>query len=510
MRNLYKASLGQDTRKSRTAIVAIILFLFFDFTALALNVWQSRKIETQAIEINLAGRQRMLSQRIVKVLLQIDKSLHATATVNLNEPLQELRLSFDLFDSTLQGFYTGAQTRGGGNEVVFLPAVTTPAGQLLVDEAVKLWKPYRSAVLQLFDAPPDAFAANLRLALEIAEASNLKLLTLMNSLTTELEVQTQREAGLIRIYQGAAFFLALANFLWAFVTYRRHLRDFSRQHNLLDDIIDKISASVFVLSPDHRILKANRTAEEMFEYAPGELFGKNLQDIIQEETDELIGYRKSGNRFIAFCEHNATILDDQELLIVTVLDVTEQRMTEANLSNLAYHDILTRLPNRLLFEDRLQVEISHAQRKELLLGVLFIDLDKFKPVNDKYGHQAGDHLLKDVAVRLKRCLRESDTVGRRGGDEFTAIIPEIGSKEDAIKIVQVILAQLSKPFHYHDIPLHISCSIGISIYPLDGSDPHTLITQADKAMYRAKQSGRNTYSFVDSQPMDDGPTIPKA
>ncbi len=488
--------LGQDKKHSRIAMVAIVLFLFFDLAALALNVWLSWKIEQQAIAINLSGRQRMLSQRMVKVLLQIDNSRRLG--IDANERLQELQLTFDLFDNTLRSFDVGNQTRGGANEIVFLPAVTGDGARAAVEEAVTLWAPYRQHIQQLLTAGSAMEQSLLQATIADAEATNLKLLSLMNTLTTELERQTQHEAGRIRTYQGAAFSLALINFLWAFVMYRRRLSAFSRSHNLLDDIIDKISASVLVIDGRNFVLKANQTAEQMFEYAHGEILGKHLTKLINGKPDNLIGHRKSGSQFIALCEHSPAILDEQPLQIVTVLDVTKQRQTEEHLSSLAYHDILTRLPNRLLFDDLLRIEINRAKRNNLNLAVLFIDLDKFKPVNDQFGHEAGDQLLQDVAVRMKRCLRESDIVARRGGDEFTVIATEIGSHENCEKIAQVILAQLSRPFHFQEYELNISCSIGISLYPTDAVDPEVLICRADEAMYNAKQSGRNTFRFFDA------------
>ncbi len=485
--------LGNDKRNSRIAVIAIVLFLLFDAAALALNFWLSHKIEQQAIGINLAGRQRMLSQRMVKVLLQIDNARRAGTDAT---PLfGELKLTFDLFDSTLQGFDKGYITRGGANEELFLPAVTDAGARTAVSEAVNLWAPYREHIQQVIAVGPAVSGEILFPALQHAEGSNLQLLNLMNKLTTELEIKTKKEASQIRFYQATAFALALANFFWAFMVYIRRIRAFSHSHNLLDDTINKISASVLVLDSSNIILKANETAESMFLYGKGELVGKHIDKLLQGKEDNLIGYRRDGSTFIAMQERNAAILDQEELFIVTVLDVTQQRMTEEHLSSLAYHDLLTRLPNRLLFDDRLRLEIAHSQRRNLMLAVLFVDLDKFKPVNDTYGHEIGDLLLQDVAVRLRRCLRESDTVSRRGGDEFTIIATDIGTVENCEKIAQVVLSQIERPFHIQDLELHIGCSIGISVLPTDGDDAHLLVSRADEAMYRAKQAGRGTYRF---------------
>lgn len=405
--------IGKDRRSSRLALVAIVLFLAFDSIALGLNYWLSWKIEQEAIGINLAGRQRMLSQRMVKVLLQIDQ-----ARIKGEDPaarLDELKLTFDLFDDTLKGFDQGHMTRGGANQKLFLPAVKDAGSRLIIREARILWAPYRQQVVAVLVSGNPPAPAVLQSAIRTAEESNLRLLDLMNKLTTELEQLTTDEAVQIRIYQTLAFILSLVNFFWAFLVYIRRIRQFSKSQSLLDDIISKVSAGVLVLNRDNRVLKANSTAETLFGYGSGDLLGRSLDSLLQDVGQNMVGLRKGGGTFIAGVERSTAVLDQQEMLIVTVLDITQQRMLEEHLSSLAYNDPLTHLPNRLQFDDRLRLEISHAQRGNTRLAVLFIDLDNFKPANDTYGHKVGDLLLEQVALRLKSCVRESDTVSRRGG-----------------------------------------------------------------------------------------------
>lgn len=478
---------------SRLAVVAIVLFLFFDFTALALNVWLSWKIEQQAVAINLAGRQRMLSQRTVKVLLQIANA--QAKGQDFSKYLGELRISFDLFDSTLQGFDRGGQTLGGANEVVRLTAVASPAAREAVRQALELWQPYRLQIAEVLLANEGLANKVLSPAIRQAEEKNLKLLELMNALTSALELETQREAARIRLFQGLAFGLALINFFWAFTVYRRRLQRFSTSHDLLDNILNKINASVLVVDRSGCLLKCNQTAEAMFGYRAAEILGKPLALLLKSHPQEIVGWRKDGSHFIAVCDRSYAVMDGRELEIVTVLDVTLQRTTEAQLSQLAYHDGLTKLPNRLLFDERLEAEILQARRRNMQLAVFFIDLDHFKPINDQFGHEAGDNLLQEVASRLRCCLRESDTVARRGGDEFTVIANDIASHENCEKIANIILAQITRPFYFFDQQLQVSCSIGISLFPRDASDAKTLTCMADEAMYSAKQAGRNAYCF---------------
>jgi len=170
-------------------------------------------------------------------------------------------------------------------------------------------------------------------------------------------------------------------------------------------------------------------------------------------------------------------------------------LATVEMEHLAYHDALTGLPNRPLFMDRLIVALAQASRANQKLAVFFLDLDRFKDINDSLGHSTGDGLLKAVAERIRRCVREGDTVARFGGDEFTLLIPRIDQIEDAAKIAQKILETLKIPFSIWDHELFVTTSIGISIYPADGSDPETLVRNADSAMYRAKDQGRDNYQL---------------
>ena len=165
------------------------------------------------------------------------------------------------------------------------------------------------------------------------------------------------------------------------------------------------------------------------------------------------------------------------------------------LQNVALYDGLTGLPNRMLLEDRLLQAMNHADRSGHGFAVMFVDLDKFKPVNDTYGHQCGDDLLRAVAQALTACIRREDTVARIGGDEFVAVLNGIKTRADAELVGQKMLAELARPFQIGSNTINISCCIGISIYPEDGADLNELVVNADAAMYQAKREGRNGYRF---------------
>jgi diguanylate cyclase (GGDEF)-like protein/PAS domain S-box-containing protein len=191
-------------------------------------------------------------------------------------------------------------------------------------------------------------------------------------------------------------------------------------------------------------------------------------------------------------EFKLTFLDDGRV-IVMLSDVTERKRTEEELAYKATHDLLTGLPNRMLFKDRFSVAIAQAQRAHKKLVVIFLDLDRFKEVNDTLGHDAGDGLLCAVGNRLIDLVRKTDTVARMGGDEFLLLLPDMGQVDDAIATAQKVQDVLQAPFIVEGQEILIGASMGIAIYPDDGTDVDSLVSHADKAMYEAKQGRRHSY-----------------
>ena len=183
----------------------------------------------------------------------------------------------------------------------------------------------------------------------------------------------------------------------------------------------------------------------------------------------------------------------------TIASAMDRKMADDRLTHLAQFDPITDLPNRTLYTDRLWQTITQASRDKRPVGVLFIDLDRFKIINDTLGHTCGDEVLLQVAQRLAQCVRAGDTVGRLGGDEFAIALANLARAEDAGTVARKIGDALSRPFMVEGEQVYVSASLGISIYPIDGADPDTLLKNADTAMYRAKEAGRNTYQFYLSQ-----------
>jgi diguanylate cyclase (GGDEF)-like protein/PAS domain S-box-containing protein len=183
-------------------------------------------------------------------------------------------------------------------------------------------------------------------------------------------------------------------------------------------------------------------------------------------------------------------------MIGTHADITERKNLEVRMHQMAHYDLLTELPNRALLNDRLQQEVIRARRDKTLMAVMFLDLDKFKPVNDNLGHDIGDLLLKQVAVRLLASVRAADTVARLGGDEFVVLLHAIEQQQDAAVVAEKILNALNQPFSIDGHEVSISGSIGIAAYPEHGKDEKLLLLNADIAMYQAKKDGRNGYCFL--------------
>ncbi|HET7712120.1 MAG TPA: EAL domain-containing protein, partial [Thermoanaerobaculia bacterium] len=265
---------------------------------------------------------------------------------------------------------------------------------------------------------------------------------------------------------------------------------------------------IAILTPDLAITYANDALANLYGMPkPAKLLGQSFPVLFDQPEQErvlseavpavkgrgkwrgeMMGRRIDGSNFPQ--EMSLTAIEGGGMVYV-VRDISERTYAEEQIRHLAYHDTLTSLPNRLLFKDRLAVALAQAQRAHLRVAVLFLDLDRFKVINDSLGHNVGDELLQAAAERISHCVRESDTVARLGGDEFTLLLPSIQRSEDIAPVAQKILEAMRQPFMIQGREFFTTASIGISLYPDDGSDPETLIKNADTAMYQAKEQGRD-------------------
>ena len=204
---------------------------------------------------------------------------------------------------------------------------------------------------------------------------------------------------------------------------------------------------------------------------------------------------KSGEPVEVEVLETAVEFEGQPAIVGTLTDITERRRAEAQIVAQAYNDPLTKLPNRARLLDRLDVDVAQAKRHGRKLAVVYIDIDFFKYINDSWGHSVGDNLLQSLALRLKRSVREADTVARMGGDEFVILVPELRQSEDLAGIAAKLLSLITRPFSLDGRTIQIAASIGIASYPEDGADAEALLRNADAAMYRAKELGRNNFQL---------------
>jgi len=281
-------------------------------------------------------------------------------------------------------------------------------------------------------------------------------------------------------------------------------------------VFDSSAEGITITAPDGRIIAVNRAFTEITGYSEGEVIGRNPRILQSGRQDrdlyvamwrelttagrwqgELWNRRKDGQTFLESLTISAVHDSAGRVThyVGVFSDITELRRAHDQLDHQAHHDPLTGLPNRLLLGDRLHKALQRAHRDETDLAVLFIDLDRFKIINDTLGHQAGDRVLCEVARRLRRLMRESDTVGRLGGDEFLIIVERIADPGAASHVAEKILCVLQDAPVTVEQEFFVGASIGISVFPQDGNDVETLMKNADVAMYRAKERGRNTYDF---------------
>ena len=225
---------------------------------------------------------------------------------------------------------------------------------------------------------------------------------------------------------------------------------------------------------------------------------------------EVYHTRKNGDIYLEYLSISAVKSAEGEPInyIGVLTDITKRKRAEETIKHMAYYDALTDLPNRALFLERLNQALVQAQRNRRILAVLFLDLDRLKVINDTLGHNMGDRLLKAVAARLTTAMRDVDTVARLGGDEFMLLLPEISNAADIEKVTSKLLEIFNSPFTFEGQELYVTASIGVSVYPKDGSDADTLLKNADTAMYRAKRTGRNNFKiFAPSMKNEDLETL---
>ncbi len=298
----------------------------------------------------------------------------------------------------------------------------------------------------------------------------------------------------------------------------REMSDSLRDSEMMSSsLTEGMGEGVITTTTENIVLEANAAALLLFGYEKSELIGRDASELVPErhrrqykdsiaalaaqpETFRIAGrevrsLRKDGSEFTASMTFSDVRVGRRRLFTALILDITESKQASDRLNYLAHHDALTGLPNRVLFKKHLEQAMIAAKAHEGLVAVVFLDLVRFKNVNDALGHDAGDQMLKEVAQRLLGTVRSGDTVARMSGDEFTIVLADIGQVDDAARVAQKILHAFDLPFRIAGRELAMGASLGIAIFPLHTGDANDLLSYADIAMYSAKAAGGNRYQF---------------
>jgi len=308
----------------------------------------------------------------------------------------------------------------------------------------------------------------------------------------------------------------------AIITMTKDLVNTTVSKAYVESILHNMNDSLIVTSGDFLIRNVNRATLDLLGYHQEELVGRHISMVLVEFPGTASGsgsadaldfaahlcrnaeksFRTRDGREIPVLLSTSRLQDGESAtqgLVYVAKDITERKIAERKLEQMALYDFLTGLPNRLTFHDRLQHTLKQANRENHQAGLMFVDLDRFKAINDTLGHASGDALLKAVAKSLSGCVRGGDTVARIGGDEFAVILDHLNQPRDAVNTARRILAAFTEPVTHEGKEIFASASIGIAIYPLDAQSAEDLLKNADIAMYQAKQDGGNGYCLFSSE-----------
>jgi len=329
-----------------------------------------------------------------------------------------------------------------------------------------------------------------------------------------------RKDGKVRWFEYSGTLYPDKGYLEGVVTDVTERHETQLELRLAASVFDGTAEGILITDADANVLRVNRAFSEITGYSQEEMLNKNPRVLRSGRHDrgfyqnlwntlistghwagEIWNRRKNGESYLVW--QNLSALRDSDGNITQYIgifsDITQRKEAEQRITHLAHYDALTNLPNRLLFQDRCEHALLKAMREEHRLAILFLDLDGFKDINDSLGHPVGDKVLQVIAERLLETVREEDTVARLGGDEFVVVIEEFDNIQDVALVADKLLQSMREPIEVHEHVFHLSASIGISLFPSDGEDTTTLVRNADAAMYRAKDQGRNNYQFYTAE-----------
>ena len=476
------------------------------------RVWVFRDT-TQRATMERREEQAQQSRIAISALLEtgiaplsLENQLHAALDIILAVPWLALEYQGAIFLMEEDGEYLVMATQRGLASHLLTHCAQVPMGHCLCGRAAQRREIVFAAHI---DADHETHYAGIRPHGHycIPILTGTRLIGVLNLYVPDGHVSNTEEIA----------FLTTISYTLANLIERRSI-----EQNLLDAhefsaaLLSTAPALVVVLDPEGRVILFNQACQRLTGYTESEILGQTIKELVPPEElrdlqpvwQQLIQTQapnqhenhwqaKNGDRFLIAWSNNVIRNSDGSLrsVIATGIDITEKRRTEEILRHVAGHDALTGLPNRALFQVRLSEHLSMASRSGNEIVLMFLDLDKFKQINDTLGHNAGDALLVEATQRILSCVRDYDLVARLGGDEFTIILPQLTHVYYVEFIARRILEELAKPFLLEAGEANISGSIGITLFPQDAEDLESLLKNADTAMYSAKKAGRNAFCF---------------
>ncbi|WP_375748378.1 diguanylate cyclase domain-containing protein [Vibrio sp. HN007] len=457
-------------------ILMVSVFLTLDFTLLFLNLNLTQKLEKDAEIINLAGRQRMLSQRIAKSCLVDCASTIPEEKKRFGDTIH----SAELFQNTLIAFSKGGYVENSYGETIYINAIEDLESQRYIVSTFSIWDGVYETLKYWEKNKNRPLTEDKRqLIVSYATETNEDVLVLMDKLTVRSEELSNQHASLLRHAQVVIFILVLINFLAILYRFKQAGRDQNIFVHQLETLIHHLPQGILFIDENQNVVYANSVASKIFRMTLDELKLHSVHELLP--TPLVSGSVMINDKHIEV-GISSVVSIPREMKMISLLDVTES----INLKKKSSYDPLTQLLNRNgLVEAYSQIKGTSSQ-----VCCLFLDLNKFKAVNDRYGHAIGDQVLAIIAMRIKSCVKSEDIVARFGGDEFVILLDEKMANEEIAQLCSRIDNAVNKPIDIEHLIIELGVSIGVRIGYPDDESMEVIIDDADRAMYINKRQSR--------------------